>query len=120
MDFPRHLSQHPGGFLTTRSRIDDVVPVENAAMDERSVIEREKNDLETLRLLKVDVLALGMLSCLKRGLDYLRMHYRITPTLASLSKEEHEDEAQRNPAYRMIQRDDTIGALQIEGRAEMA
>ena len=67
IDTPRHLSQHPGGFLITRSRIDEVVPVENAAMDERTVIEWEKNDLDALRLLKVDVLALGMLSCLRRG-----------------------------------------------------
>src|SRR4051794_13212312 len=120
IDFPRHLSQHPGGFLITRSRIDEVVPVENAAMDERTVIEWEKNDLETLRLLKVDVLALGMLSCLRRGFDYLRMHYRITPTLASLLKEEHENEAQRKPVYRMIQRADTIGVFQIESRAQMS
>src|SRR6185369_14408643 len=120
IDFPRHLSQHPGGFLITRSRIDEVVPVENAAMEERTVIEWEKNDLETLRLLKVDVLALGMLSCLRRGLDYLRMHYRITPTLASLLREEHEDEEQCRPVYRMIQRADTIGVFQIESRAQMS
>ncbi|TMI99677.1 MAG: error-prone DNA polymerase [Alphaproteobacteria bacterium] len=120
IDFPRHLSQHPGGFLITRSRIDEVVPVENAAMDERTVIEWEKNDLETLRLLKVDVLALGMLSCLRRGLDYLRMHYRITPTLASLLRQEHADEEQRRPVYRMIQRADTIGTFQIESRAQMS
>ena len=80
IDTPRHLSQHPGGFLITRSRIDEVVPVENAAMDERTVIEWEKDDLETLRLLKVDVLGLGMLSCLRRGLDLLRIHYRLAPT----------------------------------------
>ena len=67
IDTPRHLSQHPGGFLITRSRIDEVVPVENATMEERTVIEWEKNDLAALRLLKVDVLGLGMLSCLRRG-----------------------------------------------------
>src|SRR5215213_6282125 len=95
IDFPRHLSQHPGGFLITRSRIDEVVPVENAAMDERTVIEWEKNDLEALRLLKVDVLGLGMLSCLRRGFDLLKMHYRLMPTLASLLTEEHENEDKR-------------------------
>ena len=84
IDTPRHLSQHVGGFLITRSRIDEVVPVENAAMDERTVIEWDKDDLETLRLLKVDVLGLGMLSCLRRGLDLLRIHYRRTPTIPSL------------------------------------
>ncbi len=77
IDTPRHLSQHPGGFLITRSRIDEVVPVENATMDERTVIEWEKNDLEALRLLKVDVLGLGMLSCLRRGLDLVAHPLRI-------------------------------------------
>jgi error-prone DNA polymerase len=69
--FPRHLSQHVGGFVITRSRLDEVVPIENAAMDDRTVIEWEKNDLEALGLLKVDVLALGMLSCLRRSLALL-------------------------------------------------
>ena len=73
IDTPRHLSQHPGGFLITRSRIDEVVPVENATMEDRTVIEWEKNDLAALRLLKVDVLGLGMLSCLRRGFDLLRI-----------------------------------------------
>ena len=89
IDTPRHLSQHVGGFLITRSRIDEVVPVENAAMDERTVIEWEKDDLETLRLLKVDVLGLGMLSCLRRGLDLMRIHYKLTPTIPSLLEQEH-------------------------------
>ena len=70
IDFPRHLSQHVGGFVITQSRLDEVVPIENAAMDDRTVIEWEKNDLEALGLLKVDVLALGMLSCLRRGFDF--------------------------------------------------
>ena len=65
---PRHLSQHVGGFVITRSRLDEVVPIENAAMEERTVIEWEKDDLESLGILKVDVLGLGMLSCLRRGL----------------------------------------------------
>src|SRR5213078_2974753 len=109
IDFPRHLSQHPGGFLITRSRIDEVVPVENAAMDERTVIEWEKNDLEALRLLKVDVLALGMLSCLRRGSARQSIHYRSPPTLASLRYGVCRSQRPREKHYRMIQRADTIG-----------
>jgi error-prone DNA polymerase len=120
IDTPRHLSQHPGGFLITRSRIDEVVPVENAAMEARTVIEWEKNDLEALRLLKVDVLGLGMLSCLRRGLDLLRMHYKLTPTVPFLLEQEHRDEKEREPVYRMIQRADTLGTFQIESRAQMS
>ena len=118
IDTPRHLSQHVGGFLITRSRIDEVVPVENAAMDDRTVIEWDKDDLEALRLLKVDVLGLGMLSCLKRGLDLLRIHYGRTPTLPSILLDEGTDEAK--PVYAMIQRADTLGTFQIESRAQMS
>jgi error-prone DNA polymerase len=109
---PRHLSQHVGGFVITRSRLDEVVPIENAAMEERTVIEWEKDDLESLGLLKVDVLALGMLSCLRRSFDFLKTHYGET---RDLSKQD-EDEA----TYRMIQRADTIGVFQIESRAQMS
>src|SRR5205823_10162551 len=75
MGFPRHLSQHVGGFVITRSRLDEVVPVENAAMDDRTVIEWDKDDLDALSLLKVDVLGLGMLSCLRRSFDLLKEYY---------------------------------------------
>ena len=75
MGFPRHLSQHVGGFAITRSRLDEVVPIENAAMEDRTVIEWDKDDLNDLGLLKVDVLGLGMLSCLRRAFDLLRIHY---------------------------------------------
>jgi len=118
IDTPRHLSQHVGGFLITRSRIDEVVPVENAAMEDRTVIEWDKDDLEALRLLKVDVLGLGMLSCLKRGLDLLRIHYGETPTLPSILMDEGTHESK--PVYRMIQRADTLGTFQIESRAQMS
>ncbi|MEA2929104.1 MAG: error-prone polymerase, partial [Hyphomicrobiales bacterium] len=120
---PRHLSQHPGGFLITRSRIDEVVPVENATMDERTVIEWEKDDLATLRLLKVDVLGLGMLSCLRRGFDLLRIHYRLSEAIQPILRREHEDRqgtGERAPVYRMIQRADTLGVFQIESRAQMS
>jgi len=119
IDTPRHLSQHPGGFLITRSRIDEVVPVENAKMDDRTVIEWEKNDLEALRLLKVDVLGLGMLSCLRRGLDLLRMHYGRRDSLPEILLAES-DKAENEPVYRMIQRADTLGTFQIESRAQMS
>jgi error-prone DNA polymerase len=112
IDFPRHLSQHVGGFVITRGRLDEVVPIENAAMKERTVIEWEKNDLESLGLLKVDVLALGMLSCLRRGFELLQTEYGETRTLAL----QDEDQA----TYKMIQRADTIGVFQIESRAQMS
>src|SRR5262249_27569147 len=75
MGFPCHRSQHVGGFVITRSRLDEVVPVENAAMEDRTVIEWDKDDLDALSLLKVDVLGLGMLSCLRRSFDLLKEHY---------------------------------------------
>jgi error-prone DNA polymerase len=109
---PRHLSQHVGGFVITKSRLDQVVPIENAAMDDRTVIEWEKDDLEAVGLLKVDVLALGMLSCLRRGFEFLDTHYGVARDLSI----QDEDEA----TYRMIQRADTIGTFQIESRAQMS
>ena len=110
--FPRHLSQHVGGFVITRNRLDEVVPIENAAMEDRTVIEWDKDDLDALGLLKVDVLGLGMLSCLKRSFDFLRTHYGETRNLSM----QDEDEA----TYRMICRADTIGVFQIESRAQMS
>lgn len=109
---PRHLSQHVGGFVITRSRLDEVVPIENAAMEERTVIEWEKDDLESLGLLKVDVLALGMLTCLRRSFNFLESHYGVSRALSI----QDENEA----TYRMIQRADTIGVFQIESRAQMS
>src|SRR5207253_11523056 len=73
--FPRHLSQHVGGFVITRSRLDEVVPIANAAMDDRTVVEWDKDDLNDLGILKIDVLGLGMLSCLRRSFDLLKEHY---------------------------------------------
>ena len=112
IDTPRHLTQHVGGFVITRSRLDEVVPIENAAMEERTVIEWEKDDLDALGLLKVDVLALGMLSCLRRSFDFLQSHYGVPRDLTM----QDEDGA----TYRMIQRADTIGVFQIESRAQMS
>jgi error-prone DNA polymerase len=112
LGFPRHLSQHVGGFVITRTPLDQVVPIENATMEDRTVIEWDKEDLEALGLLKVDVLGLGMLSCLRRAFDLLRIHYDVTRDLS----DQKYDEA----TYRMIQRADTIGVFQIESRAQMS
>ncbi len=112
--FPRHLSQHPGGFVISERPLSELVPVENAAMAERTVIQWDKDDLDEVGLLKVDVLALGMLSALRRCFDLIS-HYRGTQpwTLASLP-------ANDGPTYDMIGRADTIGVFQIESRAQMA
>jgi error-prone DNA polymerase len=110
--FPRHLSQHVGGFVITRTRLDEVVPVENAAMEDRTVIEWDKDDLDALGLLKVDVLGLGMLSCLRRAFNFLRVHYNEPRDLSM----QDEDDA----TYRMIRRADTVGVFQIESRAQMS
>jgi error-prone DNA polymerase len=105
--FPRHLSQHVGGFVISRGPLAELVPIENAAMPDRSVIQWDKDDLEALGLLKVDVLALGMLSAIRRALDFLGMKMQDVPP---------EDPE----VYRMIQKADTIGVFQIESRAQMS
>src|SRR5438552_1115146 len=93
--FPRHLSQHVGGFVLTRYRLDETVPVAHAAMDERTFIEWDKDDIDTLGLMKVDVLALGMLSCLRRGFDLLQLHYGKDYALATIPQDEKEEEVQK-------------------------
>ena len=113
--FPRHLSQHTGGFVITRTRLDEVVPIGNAAMDDRTVVEWDKDDLDDLRMIKIDVLALGMLTCLKKGLDLIGRHYKHDVTLADLIRREQEEDC----VYAMICRADTIGVFQIESRAQM-
>jgi error-prone DNA polymerase len=111
--FPRHLSQHVGGFVITRGRLDELVPIENAAMDNRTVIEWDKDDLDTLGILKVDVLALGMLSCLHKGFDLIRRHHGLDLDLATVPSED--------PAvYDMLCKGDSLGVFQVESRAQMA
>ena len=110
--FPRHLSQHVGGFVITRDRLDEVIPVAPAAMEGRSVVEWDKDDLDALGILKIDILALGMLSCLRGGFDLLERHYASALSLAAIPKEEAE-------VYDMVCRADTIGVFQIESRAQM-
>ncbi len=110
--FPRHLSQHVGGFVMTRDRLDEMVPVMNAAMEDRTTVEWDKDDLDALSMLKVDVLALGMLSCIRRAFDFMGRHYGGAPTLATIPAED--------PAvYRMLQRADSLGVFQVESRAQM-
>ena len=111
--FPRHLSQHSGGFVITRDRLDEVVPIMNAAMEERTTIEWDKDDLNALGILKVDVLALGMLTALRKSFDFIEKHYGQRLTLATIPAEEA-------CVYAMIQRADTIGVFQIESRAQMS
>jgi error-prone DNA polymerase len=113
MGFPRHLSQHVGGFVLTRSRLTSLVPVENAAMDDRSIIQWDKDDLEELGLMKVDVLALGMLTAIRRCLDFVSQRRGEPFTIYDI---EAEDEA----TYEMIRKADTVGVFQIESRAQMS
>ncbi|RWX04967.1 DNA polymerase III subunit alpha [Rhizobium leguminosarum] len=113
MGAPRHLSQHPGGFVLTHDRLDELVPIEPAAMVDRQVIEWDKDDIDALRFMKVDVLALGMLSCMKRGLDMLADHKGINLDLATIPAEDPR-------TYAMIRRADTLGTFQIESRAQMS
>ncbi|MEZ5799485.1 MAG: error-prone DNA polymerase [Nitratireductor sp.] len=111
--FPRHLSQHVGGFVITRDRLDSVIPVMNTAMEGRTQVEWDKDDLESLGILKIDILALGMLTCLRKAFGLLEDHYALPMTLASMEKEDKR-------TYAMIQRADTIGVFQIESRAQMS
>jgi error-prone DNA polymerase len=113
--FPRHLSQHTGGFVISRGPLAQLVPVENAAMPERSVIQWDKDDLDALGLLKVDVLALGMLSAIRRALDLVNRHRDPPLTMEEIGR------AGDDPAvFEMIRRADTIGVFQIESRAQMS
>ena len=111
--FPRHLSQHPGGFVISEQPLHMLVPVENAAMAERTIVQWDKDDLDAMGLLKVDILALGMLTALRRCFDLLRQHRGLELTLATIPAEDA-------ATYEMIGRADTIGVFQIESRAQMA
>ncbi len=111
--FPRHLSQHVGGFVITRGRLDHLCPISPAAMEGRTVIEWDKDDLDALGLLKVDVLALGMLSCVRRAFDLLRLHYNRPLTLASVPPED-------SATYDMLCAGHSVGVFQVESRAQMA
>jgi error-prone DNA polymerase len=134
--FPRHLSQHVGGFVITRSPLDEVVPIGNGAMQDRTFVEWDKDDLDALGILKVDVLGLGMLTCLRKAFELTEQHYGVSfravakaepqsqalpmvpspLTAFSLAAVPKEDAA----VYRMLQRADSIGVFQVESRAQMS
>ncbi|WP_028031301.1 error-prone DNA polymerase [Gemmobacter nectariphilus] len=110
--FPRHLSQHVGGFVITRGRLDELCPIENAAMDDRTIIEWDKDDIDALGLLKVDILALGMLTCIRKAFALLEEHRGQQLTLANVPPEDP-------PIYDMLCRADAIGVFQVESRAQL-
>jgi error-prone DNA polymerase len=111
--FPRHLSQHPGGFVIARDDLAQLVPVENAAMENRSVIQWDKDDLDALRLLKVDILALGMLSAIRRALAFVSAKQGVPIAL-------HQVPQADGPTYDMLCRADSVGTFQVESRAQMS
>jgi error-prone DNA polymerase len=111
--FPRHLSQHVGGFVLTQGPLTETVPIGNAAMDKRTFIEWDKDDINALGIMKVDVLALGMLTCIRKAFDMLESHKGIHHTLASIPPDDQ-------PTYDMLCRADSIGVFQVESRAQMA
>jgi error-prone DNA polymerase len=110
--FPRHLSQHVGGFVLTRGPLSEVVPIGNAAMEDRTVIEWDKDDLNALGLLKVDVLGLGMLTCIRKGFALLKAHYGRELLLGTVPRDDPK-------VYDMLCRADSIGVFQVESRAQM-
>ena len=110
--FPRHLSQHVGGFIITEGRLDELVPVENATMEDRTVISWDKDDIDALGILKVDVLALGMLTCIRKAFALIETHHQVDYSLASLPPEDPE-------VYDMLCASDSVGVFQVESRAQM-
>jgi error-prone DNA polymerase len=112
-DFPRHLATHVGGFVMSRGPLTEMAVIGNAAMEGRTVLEWDKDDVDALKLLKVDILALGMLSCLRRGFDLLRRHHRRDLDLAGVPRDCPE-------TYAMLRRADSVGVFQVESRAQMA
>jgi error-prone DNA polymerase len=110
--FPRHLSQHVGGFVLTQDRLDETIPIGNAAMDDRTFIEWDKDDIDTLRIMKVDVLALGMLTCIRKALDLIAEHGGVRRGLADIPPED-------SAVYDMLCKGDSIGVFQVESRAQI-
>lgn len=111
--FPRHLSQHVGGFVITKGPLEEVVPIQNAAMEDRTFVEWDKDDLDTLGILKIDVLALGMLTCIRRAFDLLDRHYGKRMTLANVPPGDEK-------VYDMLCNADAVGVFQVESRAQMS
>src|SRR5687768_10148508 len=113
MGFPRQLGQHTGGFVITEGKLSDLCPILNARMEDRTCIEWNKDDIEALGFLKIDVLALGMLTCIRKAFDLAKNHYDLNLTLANIPQDD--------PAvYDMVSHADTIGVFQIESRAQQS
>ena len=113
LGFPRHLSQHVGGFVLTRERLDETVPIHNGAMQDRTFLEWDKDDIDALGMLKVDVLALGMLTCIRKAFDLIALNYDKVYTLANVPREDPR-------VYDMLGRADSVGVFQVESRAQMS
>ena len=125
--FPRHLSQHVGGFVITRSPLDEVVPIGNGAVPDRTFVEWDKDDLDALGILKVDVLGLGMLTCVRKAFELCEKHYGLSVRISAQTQSGNQDFfslatiPKEDPAvYRMLQRADSIGVFQVESRAQMS
>jgi error-prone DNA polymerase len=112
IEFPRHLSQHVGGFVLTQDRLDSYVPIGNAAMDDRTFIEWDKDDIDTLNMMKVDVLALGMLTCIRKCFDLIADHKGVRKELATIPREHPK-------VYDMLCKGESLGVFQVESRAQM-
>jgi len=112
LTFPRHLSQHVGGFVLTEDRLDETVPIHNAAMDDRTFIEWDKDDIDALKLMKVDVLALGMLTCIRKAFALIETHIGRQYTLATIPPDQRD-------VYDMLCKGDSIGVFQVESRAQI-
>ncbi len=113
LGFPRHLSQHVGGFVLTRERLDETVPIHNGAMPDRTFLEWDKDDIDALGMLKVDVLALGMLTAIRKSFDLIERHYGRALTLATVPAEDRQ-------VYEMLCKADSVGVFQVESRAQMS
>jgi len=110
--FPRHLSQHVGGFIITKGRLDELCPIENAAMDDRTIIEWDKDDIDTLGILKIDILSLGMLTCIRKSFDLITQHGGQVYSIATVPQAD-------TPTYDMLCIADAVGVFQVESRAQM-
>jgi error-prone DNA polymerase len=113
IEFPRHLSQHVGGYVLTQDRLDTYVPIGNAAMEDRTFIEWDKDDVDTLKMMKVDVLALGMLTCIRKCFDLIHQHKGRRYELKDIKSQDDD------PVYQMLQRGESLGVFQVESRAQM-
>ncbi len=113
ISFPRQLGQHTGGFVITQGQLSDLCPIHNARMEDRTCIEWNKDDIEALRFLKIDVLALGMLTCIRKAFDLAKLHYGLDLTLANIPQDDPK-------VYEMVSHADTIGVFQIESRAQQS